>query len=502
MIGTSFSEWIFIRLSILCLRYTPLIYSTALLILLISRQSTNAYCPAIWTFSGLLIAEGLFYVLIYLPYQSRLKKAANHPSPLSRRERRELFDRCIANVPSSDLYLQWWFLGADPDEIRRDNIREFFMWAFFERDGEAFLDDEDEEALEHEMDEYISIFQQKVGRKFKDGRGAANSLRLTLDSIHSTYRSLAWYVIIFFIDQATHLAFKWHGFEYYSRPRTSSMRIFPPRPQELVSRRQSPVPQLSYWYRPHSAKGQHPVVFFHGIGIGLWTYVKFLAGINKANMNSNGEIGVIAIEILPISFRLYSQIPTRAELIEQMTAILDYHCWENFTATSHSYGSVLISHLLRSATLQHRIASVALIDPVTIMLHLPYVAYNFTRRQPKRANEWQLWYFASTDPGVALCLGRHFFWRENIIWKDELLSVESAGRRTDRRVLISLSGRDLIVDTGAVAEYLEDGNDLPDRMKVVHFPKLDHAQVFDDPSECNRVIQLIKACCDNRNASR
>ncbi|KAF7561453.1 hypothetical protein G7046_g2698 [Stylonectria norvegica] len=502
MIGTSFAEWIFIRLSIQFFRYAPLIYATALLVLVLIQSTAALLLLLPQVLCGLLLVEALFYAFIYRPYLVRLKAAAKDPIPLSPADRKVLFTRCLITVPSPELYLQWWFLGADPDEIRRDNVREFVLWAFFERGDDVY---EDAQEAEEELDEYISIFEEKLGRKFQPGRGNAKSLRLTLDAIHTSYRSPLWYMIVFFIDQATHLAMVWHGFEYYGRPTSSALRIFPPRPQELLARHKSPAPQLSYWHRPHTATDKLPVIFFHGIGIGLWTYTHFLADIHKASKSSQGDVGIIAIEVLPVSFRLTSPIPDKTEFLEEITKILDHHCWENFTVVAHSYGSVLTTHMLHSPSLQQRIPSVVLIDPVTIMLHLPDVAYNFTRRMPKRANEWQLWYFASTDPAVALCLGRHFFWRENIIWKDELLSLKKSGRETDRKVAVCMSGRDLIVNTAAVAEYLtndveaevaDDGSSVESGgVKVVLFPKLDHAQVFDEPADCKRVVELITSRC-------
>ncbi|KAF5586956.1 alpha beta hydrolase fold family [Fusarium subglutinans] len=461
MIGTSFGEWVFIRLSIAFFRYTPLIYIFLILFLPLVQP-----------------------VSVVFPF--RLKRDADHPPALSRQDRNALFERCFGNVPSLEIYLRWWFLDADPNEIRRENVREFMLWAFFERGhGSGFGDDE--ETVEEEVEHFLSLVEQRLGRKFEEGWGNVKSLRLTIDGIMTTYRSLVWYIIVFFLDQATHFAFRWHGFDFHRRPRSSALRVFPPRPQELFPGPKSPSTRLSYWHRPHTAEDKLPVVFFHGIGIGLWTYVRFLAGLHKTG-DGNGSVGVIALEILPISFRLTPAILDKAEFLAHMTSILEHHCWHKFALVSHSYGSVLTTHMLHEPSFQHRVPSVVLIDPVTIMLHLPEVAYNFTRRQPRRANEWQLWYFASTDPGVALCLGRHFFWRENILWKEDLLGTQSDGHPA-RHVAVTLSGRDLIVDTTAVAEYLgvDLGNgrsgmvaESHNGVEVVMFPKLDHAQVFDD----------------------
>lgn len=56
----------------------------------------------------------------------------------------------------------------------------------------------------------------------------------------------------------------------------------------------------------------------------------------------------------------------------------------------------------------------------------------------------------------------------------------------NRRVTVSLSGQDLIVDTEAVGRYLADASGnwtqrkwRGDGLDILWFPKLDHAQVFD-----------------------
>ncbi|KAF7553942.1 hypothetical protein G7Z17_g3269 [Cylindrodendrum hubeiense] len=506
MIGTSFPEWIFIRLAILLFQYTPLVYVTAIIVLSVIYGSAAQPLTVTWILYTALLAEALFFGLIYRPYLVRLKQNASHPAPLSSTERRALFKRCMVNVSSVEMYLQGWFLGADPDEIRRDNVREFILWGFFDQGYESTsTDDDNAEATSQDLEEFISMIEEKLGRPLKEGYGSARSLRLTLDTVESSYRSLLWYMIIYLVDQFTHFAFLWYGFEYYHKNRANALRVFPPRPQEFIGGRQSPAPQLSYWHRPHTATDKLPVVFFHGIGIGLWTYIGFLARVAGTKKNGQGSIGIIAIEVLPVSFRLTSPIPSKTDFLDQMTTIIDHHCWENFSVTSHSYGSVLTTHMLHSPSLHHRIPSVTLIDPVTIALHLPHVAYNFTRRQPKMANEWQLWYFASTDPAVALCLGRYFFWRENILWKDELLVSESGGRRTERKAVVSLSGRDLIVNTAAVLDYLDSSDGIGadelsheelGRMNVVMFPKLDHAQLFDDRPAADSITHLIRSNCE------
>ena len=165
-------------------------------------------------------------------------------------------------------------------------------------------------------------------------------------------------------------------------------------------------------------------------------------------------MGVIAVEIMPISSRITHPMPGKQEMCADIHAILKYHGWDKFVLVSHSYGTAISTHLLKSSLLSSQIESVVLIDPITFLLHLPDVAYNFTRRQPKKANELQLHYFGSMDMGVSHALARCFFWSENVLWKEEL---------GDRNVTVSLAGRDLIVNTEAAGTYLATKESKPSR---------------------------------------
>lgn len=204
-----------------------------------------------------------------------------------------------------------------------------------------------------------------------------------------------------------------------------------------------------YWHRPHTSKTKLPILFVHGIGIGLYPYVKFLAELNSQEGLEDGgpddQVGIIALELMPVSFRITHSALRRDDLCKEVAAILAYHNYSKVVLVSHSYGTVISTHLLQHPATQNSIGPIVLIDPVSILLHLPDVAYNFTRRVPYHANEHQLYYFASMDMGVSHTLARNFFWIENVLWKKDLVGMN---------VTVSLSGRDLIVRTDAVGRYL------------------------------------------------
>ena len=307
-----------------------------------------------------------------------------------------------------------------------------------------------------------------------------------------------------------HVYMLFYSFQFHRLPLKRFFTVFPFRPLTLFSTRKSPAKTLTYWHQPHTSKKRLPVLFIHGIGIGMYTYVDFLAQLNRSDINSpnlrfadspmeedgDGDIGIIAIEIMPISFRITHAMPSRKQMVNEIYQILKHHGWEKVILVSHSYGSVISTYLLQSEITASMIGPSVLVDPVSILLHLPDVAYNFTTRKPRKANEHQLYYFASMDMGVSHTLCRHFFWDECVLWKEDI-----AGRD----VTVVCAGRDLIVNTSAVAEYLIEDDDAVSTYKnhkqltwkgkgldILWFDHLDHAQVFDSKQNCSVLVRVIR----------
>ena len=290
-----------------------------------------------------------------------------------------------------------------------------------------------------------------------------------------------------------------HSFRFHRLPLRGYLTVFPFRPLTLFTTHKTPAKTLTYWHRQHTSKKNLPVLFIHGIGIGLYPYVNFLSYINsKENEHhSDGQIGIIAIEIMSISFRITHAALQRKQMCDEIQSILLKHEWERVILVSHSYGSVVATHLLKNPATHALIGPSLFIDPVSFLLHLPDVAYNFTCRKPAQANEHQLYYFASMDMGVAHTLSRRFFWSENILWKNEI---------EKRPVTVILSGKDLIVDTETVGRYLSGvsrrtrGENswkhkkwLGQNLEIIWFDKLDHAQVFDTKKDYGQLVDVVRA---------
>lgn len=277
------------------------------------------------------------------------------------------------------------------------------------------------------------------------------------------------------VDLITYSSMLFNSFHFH---RTSFWALFPPRLPALIATKKSPSRHITYWHRPHASKTRLPVLFIHGVGVGLYPYTNFLRDINVKDSyfgsisDTSDSIGIIAVEIMAVSSRLTYQALDKDVLVAEIHEILRFHGWDEYVLVGHSYGTIISTHLLKAQSqLQAaapRIGPVVLIDPICFLLHLPDVAYNFTARAPSSAKELVLWYFGSMDIGIAHTLGRRFFWSENVLWKEDLVV---GGRRTGnghRDMTVVLSGRDDIVDVRAVKGYLGSGRDAVANGKEVN----------------------------------
>ncbi|KAG8740381.1 hypothetical protein FRC10_004390 [Ceratobasidium sp. 414] len=355
--------------------------------------------------------------------------------------------------------------------ICRDNIKDWLLWGFFSAGPESLF----EPHVADEIEEYLQILEAAIGRTIPPGRNKGiKSIRLSFDDVVVYHRPFVWYMIVLLVDALVAAWLKWSGFKHY----TASQPIFPPRIHTLFSETSSSK-TLSYWYRPPSASEVHepagrftPLLFLHGIGIGLFPYVPLLRGYSK----KHPDVPIIVPEILSISSRLTLPPPSQEEFLGAIRDIFEHHGIREYSITAHSYGTALAAGIVRltnrSSPMNNNLASttsgvarsehtsslfppqsLTLLDPICLLLHLPSVARNFLYRPPRQANEHELYYFACTDPGVAHALSRHFFWTQNILWKEDLALVGLADQSVPR-VAVVLSGNDIIVNTHAVWAYL------------------------------------------------
>ncbi len=106
----------------------------------------------------------------------------------------------------------------------------------------------------------------------------------------------------------------------------------------LFGAHSSPARSLTYWHRPHTSKTRLPILFIHGIGVGLYPYIDFLAELNANDGEdlSDGQMGIIALEIMPVSSRITGEAMSQDKIGDEVHRILKEHKWEKFVLVSHS----------------------------------------------------------------------------------------------------------------------------------------------------------------------
>ncbi|KAF8191601.1 hypothetical protein K438DRAFT_1907036 [Mycena galopus ATCC 62051] len=453
------------------------------------------------------VCEASFYVVFLLRCRRFNKTTTPAPPRLTRSQRRDLFERSAAHITPDNF--MGWFLPPNSD-IKRDNVHEWILWAIFASTPEHASPEWDEE-----LDEYMLIVEKSLGRKLEPGRVPnVKSLRLSFDPIYALHRPLIWYIIVAVVDTFTSAFLLSLGFKHYT-PRRPHFSTFPPRPLLSLLSRPAATPHFPYWYRPPRAGGEskNPILFLHGIGIGLYPYVPLIQEFLRADPTRS----LVLVEFLPVSFRMTGPMPPRRTTLEAINTILEDLDISQVTLAAHSYGTFLAGHIVSppldtastgdpALTLSRKVAALVLIDPIPFLLHLPTVAHNFLYRAPGRyrANEWQLWYFASRDADVARVLGRCFFWEEGCIWREDLRRFSAEG---GRRVSVVLGGGDQIVPSAAVREYLTSDEvgewaragggserwvSRTEQLQVLWFPGLDHATVFETKERRNMLMRALE----------
>ena len=180
------------------------------------------------------------------------------------------------------------------------------------------------------------------------------------------------------------------------------------------------------------------MLLFVGITTGWGVYY----GLIHA-MSSNRAIFLIDFEAIKI-FSLCFDFVTPEEYSTCVREILDHHHIKKVNIIGHSFGTITAAWFISHCA--DYVAHLTLVDPVSLLLAHPDVAFNFLYRPPSNFIEWVIYYGASQEITIANCLRRNFWWYNNVLWLEDIPS--SIG------VHVSLAGADQISSTKTIQEYI------------------------------------------------
>lgn len=152
-------------------------------VLLLPAHRRLPFPLEVWAFT-----ETAFYLVARAYRTFYIQRPASHPVLPTAFQRRELFTKSLDTTGSHEHYISKWFLGAPVTQIKRENMREFLRWAFFNLSAS-------DHAYDAEVEEYLREIESQSGLHFEEGRSDVKSLRLTVEKVHALHRSLTWYFV-------------------------------------------------------------------------------------------------------------------------------------------------------------------------------------------------------------------------------------------------------------------------------------------------------------------
>ena len=363
-----------------------------------------------------LILEIAFYVVIDYFVVPRLhtfkKPQAIENCPF------EFFKRildCLDSLQCYNIerYVSGFCRGANFEDIYTDNFRAFIAWAMF---GKHLHDIVPEEAT------YLSFLMEEIYRRYPQMRNLkpgfnpkVKHTNFTLERVPYIHRPLFLYVLAGLNE------FVWN---------TIILRMSGFQSLEMSG--------VNYWIRLGSINcNQPPLMIFHGISPGWSLYlllIKFMAG--------NRTVVLIDFDAIKIKSMVF-YMPSIESFCDSIYKIVKRHQLPPVSIIAHSFGSITSGWYVRRHP--DTICHLALIDPVSLLLSFPEVAYNFLYRPPKKFMEYLIHIAASREITVSYALHRNFCWHKNGLWLEDIPSHIG--------VIVGLASNDEITDYAAIEEY-------------------------------------------------
>ena len=383
-------------------------------------QQACFYALMVWLVLEVLFALSVYFMIV--PGLQKLRAPPPFHSNIVEMMKRTFDEVKLLKSYTFEMYVSGFCNGAKFEDICLENFRSFLAWGMFHKhlkDLTLVEADDVEDVLAH-----IDKIHPEL-RNLKPGfNPAVSHCALTLEPIPWIHRPLFMYVMVGISETLANAVFlRACGFHSLELDGTH------------------------YWYKQQgcnnrntnalSSDGTEPMVFLHGISTGWMLYLHLVTALGKNRTLL--LVDVNAIKIKSLNF----DMPTPKQFADRVSRILDRHNIARASFVGHSFGSVTAGWFVRY--FPTRVSHLTLIDPVTILLSFPEVAYNFLYRPPTKFTEWVIHLAASREITVSHALRRHFWWYNNALWLEDV--PEHIG------VVVGVSANDEIIAPAAVFEY-------------------------------------------------
>lgn len=211
------------------------------------------------------------------------------------------------------------------------------------------------------------------------------------------------------------------------------------------------IGQISYYFHPGTSMDEDtvPIVFVHGIGVGLIYYLPLIDRLLKLGRP------MFLPEIPYVTgFRTWlhpSAILTPGAVASTISSML---LAENFlqgaTFAGHSYGTSWMSYMCKYAPSYYQdnrnisiVHSLVFIDPICFCLHIPFLTKQFVYHRP---DPGAVSVCIRTDPIINFTIQRGFPWSRISLFLEDIKT---------NKCVVFLSEKDALVPVKRVSQYLE-----------------------------------------------
>ena len=388
-----------------------------------------------------------------------------------RARRRLLFERMIdflkrVGIDEGKLWLQGWFFGAKYSELGGENLIEFLAFAYFK------IKDLKDVTLEHRLElvEYRKTLYSFFGALPNEYRENIPCMKNSVDSILPNVKDhpLVLYAVVrIFLGIFCSRAMLWYyGFRKY----------------------EGDLNYTCYVKKPsvHGSGASVPLLFFHGIGIGWFPYVKW---IQRFSTYESRTVIVIEQSNVAVEFPNPFMPCSMNDMCAATQKILSNPEYlgiagnpgddQKIDLLGHSYGTCPVAWIIRY--FPHNVRLVTLVDPVCMQLYRSDVCHRFLY-SPSALNMVDA--FLShllQDVGVTRTLMRSFDWFNNTLFLEEVEHLD---------VEVILSENDHFTPSRGIAAEIDKWS--RSKIGVQTLPKFAHGQSIFDDAGVSAVLRCVE----------
>ncbi|GFR43461.1 hypothetical protein Agub_g4544 [Astrephomene gubernaculifera] len=462
---------------------------------------TAVALPSLLIFGLLVIptwiaAEIVFFAWWLLLYRRLNAQPVPH-RPAQHEDPRKVFDRFVNEQAALSRYIDItdmvsrWHWNVPASQLTRGNVADLLCYGFFYRSQQQLA----AEGQPDLPDQLVSEIEAAWGVRFPEGPYKPLPMMTHLwEPVRCFYRPLIFYAGVELLMLLKHVmlraagfkAYTMNGMRYYtyglpvpgntscSATTTTSHSSTAPTSKSANCNGSSSAPEptsaaaATAAASTASSAATAPILFLHGVGLGLLPYLNFLLRLSSLRRP------VVAVEVRHLSMRVCTAVPEEDEVVATIVEALARHDVRQVHVTGHSYGTFMASRLVQLH--KPMVASLTLLDPVCFVMFSGKLIYNFVYRNPSVGASLLTW-FISRDLSHATSVSRRFYWSLLNLWPDQL----------PQHTLVALSAQDELVPVQEVLTMLES---RPATRVLLH-PSHRHADFIKDLPWQARMVQEV-----------